>query len=347
MKTSFNQISLNITGSFNIARGTTERVEITLIRIQDENGHIGIGGATPTAYYGETAATMRAILPEFLEIIESHGMEPRHAIEQRLYNHVRGNPAARAAVSTALADIAGKRADMPLYELWGLDPTDIPKTSYTISLDTPRAMQAKAETAVNNGFDILKLKLGHDNERNHKRIAAVRQATPDAQIRADANAALTSQQAVEISDILANYDIEFLEQPVPADDIDGLQFVQAYGSVPVAADESVITAADVSRVSDAVDIIVAKLMKCGTLREVRRIAAVADAVNCESMLGCMVESNVSIAAAWNLAPLFDYVDLDGSLLLSEDPIGGIPMDGNAANLSALDRSGTCAVDTVE
>ena len=114
--------------------------------------------------------------------------------------------------------------------------------------------------------------------------------------------------------------------------------------MPVAADESVTSAADVTRVADAVDVVVAKLMKCGSVRETRRVAAVAHSHGCEAMLGCMVESDAAIAAGCQLAPLFDYVDLDGSLLLAEDPFDGVPMPGGRVDLATVDRPGTGAIE---
>jgi L-alanine-DL-glutamate epimerase-like enolase superfamily enzyme len=341
--TSFERVELPLDDPFTIARGTTEAAENVLVRVEYD-GHVGLGNAAPSAYYGETADTVAAVLPELLDVVEDAGIEPRHAVERRLGDRVGENPAARAAVSTSLADLAGKRLDAPLYELWGLDPADAPPTSYTVGLAGPEAMCRKAADATDAGFDVLKVKLGAGDGRDRERLAAVREAAPDATVRVDANAAWTPKRAVEMTEALAAHDVEFLEQPIPASDVSGLAFVRERGDLPVAADESVVTAADVPRVAEAVDIVVAKLMKSGSLRETRRVAHVAAAHGCEAMLGCMVESDASIAAAWHLAPLFEYVDLDGSLLLAEDPVAGVPVDGSVADLAALDRPGTGAVE---
>jgi L-alanine-DL-glutamate epimerase-like enolase superfamily enzyme len=342
--TGFERRSLPIDGSFTIARGTTETAENVLVRVTDEADRVGLGCSAPSAYYGETADTVAAVLPEYLDIVESVGPEPRAAVERRCREWVGDNPAARAAVAIALADLAGKRLDAPLYDLWGLDPANAPPTSFTVGLADPDQMRTKAENAVAAGYDVLKVKLGAGDGRADERIAAVRAGAPDATVRVDANGAWTASHAVAVSETLAAHDVEFLEQPVPAEDIAGLRRVRDRGVVPVAADESVETAADAARVADAVDIVVAKVMKCGSLREARRVAHVAHAHGCEAMIGCMVESNAAIAASWHCAPLFEYADLDGSLLLADDPVAGVPMDGNRADLAALDRPGTGAVE---
>lgn len=345
LETDFERVSLPLADAFTIARGTTETAENVLVRVRDDEGNLGLGGAAPAAYYGETAETVEAVLPDLLDVVEEVG-DP-HAgqrIERRMRERVGGNPAARAAVSVALADLAGARLDAPLYRLWGLDPGATPKTSFTVSIGDPAEMRTKAGDATERGFDVLKVKLGGGDDRDGERIAAVREGAPDARIRVDANAAWTPKQAVAMSERLAEHGVEFLEQPVSATDIEGLRFVRERGAVPVAADESVVTASDVPRVADAVDIVVAKVLKCGSLRETRRVAHVAHVHDCEAMLGCMVESNASIAAAWHCAPLFEYADLDGSLLLAADPVEGAPMDGTEADLAALDRPGTGATE---
>jgi L-alanine-DL-glutamate epimerase-like enolase superfamily enzyme len=345
LHTEFERVALPLADPFTISRGTTGTAENVLVRVTDDEGHVGLGSAAPSAYYGETPATVEAVLPDLLALVEDvDDPHARERVERRMCERLGDNPAARAAVSVALADLAGKRLGVPLYRLWGFDPAEAPPTSFTVSVAAPDEMRTKAENATERGFDVLKVKLGADDGRDRERVAAVREGAPDARIRVDANAAWTPQEAVAHSETLADHAVEFLEQPVAATDVDGLGFVRERGAVPVAADESVVTANDVPRVADAVDIVVAKVNKCGSLRETRRVAHVAHAHDCEAMLGCMVESNASIAAAWHCAPLFEYADLDGSLLLAEDPVTGVPMDGNEANIAALDRPGTGAVE---
>ena len=342
LQTEFERVSLPLADPFTIARGTTETAENVVVRIADDS-HEGIGAAAPSSFYGETPATVEAVLPDLLAVVEEVGdPQARQRIERELRAVVEGNPAARAAVDVALADLAAKRLDIPLYRQLGLDPAATPVSSFSIGSAAPDEMRRKAERAVQEGYSVLKVKLGTGDDA--ERLAAVREGAPDARIRVDANGAWTPTEAVAKTDLLAEHDVEFVEQPVPADDVDGLRHVRERGAVPVAADESVETAADVARVADAVDVVVAKVQKCGSLRETRRVAAVAHAHGCEAMLGCMVESNAAIAASHHLAPLFDFVDLDGSLLLESDPFAGVPMNDGELDLAALDRPGTGAVE---
>jgi len=339
--TEFERVSLPLADPFTIARGTTETTENVVVRISDGD-HEGIGAAAPSSYYGETAATVEAVLPALLDVVERIGdPHARQRIEGELREAVNQNPAARAAVDIALADLVAKRLDVPLYRQWGLDPATAPTSSFSIGLAGPDEMRTKAERAVDDGYSVLKVKLGAG--RDAQRLAAVRDGAPDARIRVDANGAWTPAEAVTKTELLAAHGVEFVEQPVPSDDVDGLRYVRDNGAVPVAADESVETAADAARVADAVDIVVAKVQKCGSLRETRRVAEVTHARGCEAMLGCMVESNAAIAAGCHLAPLFDYADLDGSLLLADDPFDGVPMADGEIDLAAVDRPGTGVV----
>jgi len=335
----FETLSLDTERPFTIARGTTRTVEYPLVRIRDGDGNEGIGGAAPTRHYGETAETAAATLPDLLDAVEEIG-DP-HAldrIERRLGELFRRNPAARGAVSVALHDLAAKRADLPLYRLWGLDPDRAPETCYTIGLDDVEAMAEHAREAVDRGFSTLKVKLGTDRDREI--VRTIRSAAPDAALRVDANEAWSRAEAGQMADFLADFGVELLEQPVPADEPEALRRVYEGASLPIAADESCVRLPDVPAVADRADVIVIKLSKCASLREARRMIHAADAQGLDVMLGCMVEAQPSIAAMAHLAPLSDYVDLDGSLLLADDPFEGVPMPGGEIDLAAIGRPGT-------
>ncbi len=341
LETSFERRSLPLEYPFGIARGTATETEVVFVRIEDDAGRTGLGAAAPSSHYGETAATVEAVLPDLLAVVEGigdpHLLEP---IERRMRETVRGNPAARAAVSVACHDLATKRLDIPLYRYWGLDPTETLETSYTIGLDDLETMREKAETALDRGFDTLKVKLG--TERDREIVRTVRSVAPDVRLFVDANEAWTPREAVRKIDLLAEFDPAFVEQPVAADDPEGLRFVYERSTVPIAADESCRTVADVPRIADRCDVANLKLMKCGGLGEARRLIGTARAHGLEVMCGCMTESNASIAAACHLAPLLDYADLDGSLLLADDPVDGVPLADGRIALDALERPGTGA-----
>jgi L-alanine-DL-glutamate epimerase-like enolase superfamily enzyme len=213
-------------------------------------------------------------------------------------------------------------------------------SSFTIAIDSPERMAEKTADAVAAGYPILKVKLGTD--RDEAIVRTVREQAPDATLRVDANEAWTAREAVRMTHVLADYDVEFVEQPLPATHHAGLKHVYDRSALPIALDESCVTLADVPRIADRADIANLKLMKCGGLREARRMVHAARAHGLEVMLGCMIESNASIAAAAHLAPLLDYADLDGSLLLAEDPYAGVPMPEGRVELAGLGRAGTGA-----
>jgi L-alanine-DL-glutamate epimerase-like enolase superfamily enzyme len=341
LSTEFERLSLPLADAFTISRGTQEVAENVVVRITDGGGMTGVGAAAPVGHYGETPETVEAVLPDLLAVVESVGdAHATERIERELRGVVEGNPAARAAVEIALHDLAAKRLGVPLYRQWGLDPERVPNTSFTIGLDATERMREKTREAVENGYDVLKVKLGTD--RDEEIVAAVREAAPDASIRVDANEAWTPREAVRVTERLDAYDVEFVEQPVPASDPDGFKFVYERSALPIAADESCVTLPDVPAIADRTDIVNLKLMKTGGPTEAKRMVHAARAHGLEVMLGCMIETNAAIAAACHLAPLVDYADLDGALLLDDDEYEGVPTDGSEIRLGETDRAGTGA-----
>ncbi|MFP8889735.1 dipeptide epimerase [Natrialbaceae archaeon A-CW2] len=339
LETAFERVTMPLEFPFTIARGTATEAENVIVKIEDDEGNVGIGGAGPSSHYGETAATVEAVLPDLLAVVEDVG-DPHEleTIERRLCGTVERNPAARCAVSIALHDLVAKRLEVPLYRYWGLDPAETVESSYTIGIDDTETMREKTELALERGYGTLKVKLG--TNRDLEIIETIRDVAPDVRLYVDANEAWTPREAVTKIDRLAAYDLEFVEQPVPAEQPEGLQYVYERAALPIAADESCLTAADVPQIADRCDIANLKLMKCGGLREAIRLIHTARAHGLQVMCGCMSESNASIAAAAHLAPLLDYADLDGSLLLAEDPYDGVPMPGGVIDLENLERVGT-------
>jgi L-alanine-DL-glutamate epimerase-like enolase superfamily enzyme len=325
-------VAMELDAPFGISRGTTTTAESVVVRVRDETGREGVGSGSPEPHYGETPATARAVLPDLLAAVEG---EPPGASQRRhvaFEDVVRGNPAARAAVDVACYDLHARQLDRALYALLGLAPERAPRSCFSVGLAEPDEMRDRAGAAADAGFEHLKVKLGTDRDR--ERVAAVREGAPDACLRVDANEAWTPAEAVRKSHWLADHDVEFVEQPVPASDREGLRFVYEHASLPVAADESCVTAADVPDVADRADIAVVKLDKAGGVWPALRQVRAARAHDMEVMVGCMVQSNASLAAAAALAPLCDYADLDGSLLLADgaDPFAfdGIRADGELA-----------------
>ena len=337
MKLSVTRHDLPTANPFSIARGTTTTAGIVTIELTHD-GTTGIGGAGPSAYYGETVDSVVDVLADLRSAI--HGWDDPHAgqhIARTLTDEVSDASATRAAVSTALADLAARDLGVPLYRQWGLDPDAAPRTSYTVGIAEPERMAENARQAVEEGFDILKVKAGTDDDRT--RLRAVRDAVPDVTLRVDANCAWDADEAIEQTQWLTDCGVEFLEQPVPADDIEALRRVHEDASLPICADESCVTAADVARVADACGVVTVKLMKCGGLWPAIEQIHAAHAHGLDVLLGCMLESNASIAPACHLTPLADYVDLDGALLLATDPYEGVAMPDGRLALSDV-RAGT-------
>jgi L-alanine-DL-glutamate epimerase-like enolase superfamily enzyme len=246
---------------------------------------------------------------------------------------LRGNASARAAISAALHDLAGKRVGLPVYRLWGLDAGDAPLSSFTIAIADNEGIRQRVADAAE--YPILKIKLGTDRDMEILRV--VREAAPDKRLRVDANAAWSAAQAVKMSDFLYDQDVEFIEQPVVAADIEGLRLVRSRSRLPIIADESCLVASDIPGLAGAVDGINIKLAKCGSLREAVRMVHTARALGMTVMAGCMIESSLGIAAIGQLAPLLDYADLDGAALLRDDPFTGVTIAGGRIQLG--DRPG--------
>jgi L-Ala-D/L-Glu epimerase len=314
---------------FTIARGTTSEFRVVKVVVRSEDGTEGWGEAAPNRFYGETAESAVAALERFRPLLERVDEWSLESIESLMNRELRFNGSMKSAVSAAFHDLAGKRLGVPLHRLWGLDPGAAPLSSYTIPIAaTERELRERVAEAAD--YPILKIKLG--TARDREIIRAVRGAAADKTLRVDANAAWTPKQAVGMIEVLSDCGVEMVEQPVAADDLDGLAFVRERSSLPVIADESCITSFDVARLAGRVDGVNLKLSKCGGLREALRIIATARAHRMLVMAGCMVETSLGISAAAHLAPLLDYADLDGAALLADDPHAGATIEGGVIRL---------------
>jgi L-alanine-DL-glutamate epimerase-like enolase superfamily enzyme len=226
-----------------------------------------------------------------------------------------------------LHDLVGKRLDVPLFRMWGLDPCAAPPSTFTIGLDAPERIGAKVQEAAQ--YPILKVKLGTD--RDLEILRAIRQVT-DKEIRVDANCGWTVKRALRMLPVLDEFGVTVLEQPLVPHDLDGLAAVTAQADIPVIADESCLTAVDIPPLVGKVDGINIKLAKCGGLREALRMIAVARAHGLMVMVGCMIESSLGITAAAHFTPLVDIVDLDGAALLADDPFTGATIEQGQVRL---------------
>jgi L-alanine-DL-glutamate epimerase-like enolase superfamily enzyme len=329
MKLSHQTIELSPTHPFVIARGGYSHHRNVIVRLTDDDGLEGYGEAAPNRYYGESVSTVIAALGQFKPVVERADPFSLESIEADLNRVLRGNAAAKSAVSSALHDLVGKRLGLPVFRLWGLDAATTPQSSFTIAIAENHELERRVAEA--SEYPILKIKLGTDRDTEIVRI--IRNAAPEKRLRVDANAAWTAKHAVRMSDFLAEQGVEMLEQPVAANDIEGLRFVRKRSKLPVFADESCLMATDVAKLAGAVDGINIKLAKCGSLREALRMVHAARALDMQVMAGCMIESSLGISAIAQISPLLDYADFDGAALLSNDPFRGASIAGGAIRLS--------------
>jgi L-alanine-DL-glutamate epimerase-like enolase superfamily enzyme len=312
MKLHWEPIILELRTTFRVAHGASDQRHNVLVYLDE-----GVGEAAAVPYYGETQAG----IVEYLKSVPDLGDDP-FDLDAVLAKRPAGSRAARSAIDEALHDLWGKRLGQPLYKLFGLNPTNLPLTSFTIGMDAPEVM---AEQARASGHPILKIKLGSDDDEEI--LKAVRRAT-SARLRVDANAGWSREQALQIIPRLLEYDLEFVEQPLAVEDVDGFfwlkdQLRAQRINIPIFADETAKNSRDVARLAGAIDGVVVKTMKSEGIREALRMIHTARAHDMQVMLSCMVESSVGVTAAAHLAPLCDYADLDGPLLIRNDPYRGL------------------------
>ncbi len=307
---------------FVTSHGGASRFQNVLVQVEHA-GTVGLGEAAPSRYHGETAATVVAALATLIPAAESVGHPWRlEALHAAMDAALAGHRAAKAALDLACHDWLGKRVKMPLAHLLGLNFHAAPPTSYTVPI-VP-ADQVGQAIASGEPFPALKVKMGDADDA--ARLAQVRAATAKA-LRVDANGAWTADQAIRRLPELEACGVELIEQPVAADDLEGLARVRAASRLPVLADEPALVARDLPRLAGVVDGVNIKLAKCGGIRPALAMIHAARALGLRIMLGCMVESSIGIAAAAHLAPLADWVDLDGHLLLADDMARGLGLDG--------------------
>ncbi len=312
-------IDLKLTVPFRISSGVQYVASNAVVQINHKE-YTGYGEAAPFEYYGENQETVLACIARFAGDLGTDPFDVED-IMSHLDKIIQLNPAAKAAVDMALYDLVGKMLGVPVYKLLGLNPAHAALTSFTLGIDSPTEMAKKALLAAD--YPILKVKVGTKNDI--AMLEAIREVSL-ATIRVDANAGWTPKEAIKTINALAPYNIEFVEQPISPRDLAGLKLVRENVPVPIIADESCVTVEDIPGVAGCVDGINIKLMKCGGLRQALKMIHVARAHNLRVMIGCMIESSLAITAAAHLTPLVDYADLDGNLLIDNDPYGGVVVE---------------------
>lgn len=324
-------ISVPLVRPFKTALRTVHSVEDVIVKVIIDTGNIGYGEAPPTGVItGDTKGSIIAAIEDHIKkSIIGMDIENFEEIMIKLDKCVVKNTSAKAAVDIALYDLYGQLYKAPLYKLLGGYRKEI-ITDITISVNDPEQMALDSIDAIKHGYKTLKIKVGVDSDMDIKRMKAIRKAVGyDIDLRIDANQGWKPKEAIytlrKMED--AGLNIEFVEQPVEAHDIDGLKFVTDNVSVPVMADESVFSPADAVKIMQlrAADLINIKLMKTGGLHNALKICSMAEVYGMECMIGCMLEAKVSVTAAVHLAAaksIITKIDLDGPVLCSEDPVDG-------------------------
>ena len=325
----FNHIDLNLRHAFTIARGSSTVRPSIQVEIEHD-GIVGRGEAAPIQRYLESAESVK----HFLYSLDFAGFNSPFQIDEILsYVDMRapGNHSAKTAIDIALYDWIGIYLKLPIWKYFGLNSAKAPATSFTIGIDSPDVVRQKVLEA--EDYPSLKVKVGTD--RDEETMATIRSVT-DKPIRADANEGWTNrEEAVRKIEWLSGLGVEFIEQPMPALQIDDIRWLHERVEIPLIADESIGRLDDLASLQGAFDGINIKLMKCGGIRNTMRLIHAARALNMKVMLGCMIESTVGIAAAAQISPLVDFADLDGALLTDNDPYTGLSFDHGRIVLNNL------------
>ena len=322
MKLTIHQIDLPLEYTFTIAHESRD-VQPTMIIELEHNGVVGLGEAVATSYYGYTIETMIATVEQKRKEIESFtDFTTPEAFYTQLEGWFPSQSFLRCAFDIAAHDLYGKQQELPLYKLWNFSLASIPASNYTIGIDTIEKMKEKV---IAKPWPLYKIKLGTDDDI--KLIKGLRTVT-DAVFRVDANCAWTPEQTIKNSRLLKPLGVEFIEQPLPANKLAEMKAVMQQSVLPIIADENCMVVEDVERCAGNFHGINIKLSKCGGLTPARKMIAKANELGLKKMVGCMTESSVGISAIAHLLPELDYVDMDGAILLADDPADGVWLNEN-------------------
>jgi L-alanine-DL-glutamate epimerase-like enolase superfamily enzyme len=325
MQLLFHRVDLRLNHTFTIAHDSRDVQPTLIVELRDGEYH-GFGEATATRYYGITIDGMVAALEAIRASIEAYSLTDPETFWTDMQPHLAQNPFALCALDQAAWDLWGKQQQQPLYKLWQLDPAKGPITDYTIGLDTPERMVEKMQE---RPWPLYKIKLGRPElgrpDKDITLVTTLREYT-DAVFRVDANCGWTAPDAIRKSRVLKELGVEFIEQPLPADDWEGVKTVFEQSALPIIADESCIVESDVDRCAGYFHGVNIKLTKCGGITPARRMISRARELGLRVMVGCMTESSVGISAIAQLLPLLDYADLDGAMLIANDPAKGVTFD---------------------
>lgn len=312
MLLSWTVVRLKLLHPFTISRGSRDEIPVVIVRLSGE-GITGVGEASPSVRYGESVDTVI----RFLKMVEVTGFPTSSTTESfaAIDALAPGNTAAKAAIDTALHDWIARKSEIPLWKYFGLNRDAIPLSSFTIGLDSLEIIEKKIREA--EEYPVLKLKLGGPEDREIVRRVRACTSKP---LRVDVNEGWKPDEtSIDTALWLEGEGVELIEQPYPAAELQAAARLREHLTIPLIADECFGRFEDLERISSAYDGVNVKLMKCGGPGEAFRIMKRARKMNLKIMIGCMIETSVGISAAAHLSPLADYADLDGNLLVSNDP----------------------------
>ncbi|MCY4778847.1 dipeptide epimerase [Sphingobacterium sp. UT-1RO-CII-1] len=319
--------TLSLKHIFTVASFSRSTTPVLLIKLSYE-GLTGYGEASMPPYLGESQDSVIRFLQK-VDLSSFQSPFQTADILQYIDDLSPQDTAAKASLDIALHDLLGKIMEQPYYKIWGLNPENIPPTSFTIGIDTEAAILKKVAEA--HDFKILKVKLGLDSDRMI--INTIRSVT-NVPICADVNQGWKiKEQALDMAHWLHEQNVLFLEQPMPKEQIDDNAWLTEHSPIPTIADEACQRYADILALKDVYSGINIKLMKCTGMREAKKMIELAQGLNMKVMLGCMTETSCAISAATQLAPLADWVDLDGALLIDNDPYQGITVENGICKLT--------------
>lgn len=332
MKLIFHPFELPLKHTFTTSHGSRDSIKTLVVELQ-EGKYSGYGEAAAISYYGITVEKMKEALEQIQPLAERNGHLSPEAFWELTHPYLGENPFAQSALDIAMHDLYGKKKDMPLFRLWGNDVKHLPLTSYTIGIDTAAKMVQKMKDFP---WPLYKIKLGTRDDVSL--IRELRKHTTSL-FRVDANGGWSADETIANSAFLKELGVEFIEQPLPREDWDGMKKVYLRSALPLIADESCQQEGDEKKCKGHFHGINIKLAKCGGITPARRMITGAKMLGLKVMAGCMTESSVGISAIAQLLPELDYVDMDGALLLKKDIAEGVKIFDNKIHFPAENGTG--------
>ncbi len=317
-KLTYKTIRLHLKHAWTLSRNTSTYKDNVFVRLE-KDGIFGLGEAAHNIRYNETLESTIQTIELARPIVENCDPWTFVHVGEAIQNVCQGQTAAKAALDMALMEWIAKKLGLPFYRFLGVDPKKAPRTTYSIGIDTPEVIKQKVREA--EPYPLLKVKMGGPNDEEI--LEAIRSVT-DKPLRVDANEGWKDKElAIRKIEWLAKNGVEIVEQPMPSSMLEETAWVRERSPLPIIADESVKSARDIPVLAQAFDGINIKVDKAGGLQEALRMIWMARSLNMKIMLGCMISSSLSITAAAHLSPLVDYPDLDGNLLITNDPFQGV------------------------